>query len=103
MERLNELIKEQLIILIHGDFPDQIISINFINTANDLSQSKIFFSVASEQASTYREIISSSWRYWKIMSSKIKIRRLPKLILIKDEMKSDIEKIEEIIEKKCAR
>jgi ribosome-binding factor A len=103
IERVNELIKEQLTELIHADFPDEIVSINFINTASDLSQSKIFFSVVSERATTYKEVISCSWKYWKAMSKKIKIRRLPKLILIKDEMKSDIDRIEELIEKKDAR
>jgi len=103
IERVNELIKEQLMELIHADFPDEIISINFISTVSDLSESKIFFSIASEHSSTYREVISSSWRYWKVMSKKIKIRRLPKLLLIKDDMKADIEKIEALIEKKGAR
>ncbi len=37
------------------------------------------------------------------MSKKIKVRRLPKLILLKDDMKADIERIEELMEKKGAR
>ena len=100
IERVNELIKEQLTELVHADFPDEIISINFVNTSADLLQAKIFFSVASERESVYKSVISNSWRYWKALSKKIKIRRLPKLILLKDEMKADIEKIEELIEKK---
>jgi len=103
IERVNELIKEQLTELVHADFPDEIISINFINTSADLSQAKIFFSVASERESVYKAVISNSWRYWKVMSKKIKIRRLPKLILLKDDMKADIERIEELMEKKGAR
>lgn len=103
IERVNELIKEQLTELVHADFPDEIISINFINTSADLSQAKIFFSVVSERKSVYKAAISNSWKYWKAMSKKIKIKRLPKLILLKDDMKADIEKIEELIEKKGAR
>jgi len=103
IERVNELIKEQLTELVHADFPDEIVTINFINTAADLSQAKIFFSVTSERVSIYKEVISNSWKYWRVMSKKIKIRRLPKIILIKDEMKSDIERIEELIEKKDVR
>lgn len=99
IDRVNELIKQQLLELFHFDFPDEIISINFITTAPDLSESKIFISIASGHKSIYDQIISKSNKYWKDLSKIMHIRRLPRLIFCIDEMQSEIEKIEELIER----
>ena len=100
ISRINELISQQLSLLFHQDFPSEIISINFISTTPDLTESKIFISIASGHQSIYNQIISSSSKYWKELSNKIEIRKLPKLLIIKDEMQNDIARVEELLERK---
>lgn len=100
IEKVNELIKQQLLLLVHDDFPDEIISINFINTTKDLSETTIYVSVLSDHNSVYEELHNSEGRYWKILSKKLCIRKLPKINIIRDTMRDKIFKIEEILEKK---
>lgn len=98
--QINEQIKKELKKILHQDFPNEIIEVNFVNTKKDLSCSDIYFTVLSNHKSIYDQILSSSGRYWKMLSKKIILRRLPKLNFIKDVMKDDIERIETIISEK---
>lgn len=94
---MNELIKQELIKQIHVEFPTECITINFVDTKKDLSVSKVFYSVFPEKESIYRQINTSSSRYWTILSNKIQIRRLPKLVMIRDKFKDQVDKIEKIL------
>lgn len=98
IQRVNELISQELLKLFSADFPGEIISINFVNTQKDLSIARIYFSVLSENKSVYNKIISRSNKYWQELSKKIIIKRLPRLYLIRDEKKEQIEEIEKLIE-----
>lgn len=100
MEKINELLRQQLSLLLFQDFPDEIVSINFVYTDKDLSESKIYITVDSGHQSVYNELKFQSSKYRKELSDKLFIRRIPKLLFIKDEKQSDVDRIEEILEKK---
>lgn len=100
LEKLNELLKQELSTLFVLDFPGEIITINFIHTTPDMSLSKIFVSVMSEHHSVYEGLKNNSSGYRKTLSGKLVLRRMPKLEIIKDEMKDSIEHIEELLEKR---
>ncbi|MCX6810879.1 MAG: ribosome-binding factor A [Candidatus Berkelbacteria bacterium] len=99
LEKVNELIKQELSIAFVFDFPGEIITINFIHTAPDLSNSKIYVSVTSGHQSIYDGIKKKTGEYRKMLADKLFIRKIPKLEIVKDEMQSEIEHIEELIEK----
>jgi len=100
IEKVNKLIKQQLLLLIHDDFPEEIVSINFINTTRDLSETTVYVTVLSEHKSVYEELCNNKGKYWKALSKKLYIKRLPKINILRDEMKDDVSRVEEILERK---
>ncbi len=99
IDKINELIKQELSKAFVFDFPGEIITVNFIHTNSDLSLSKIYLSVTSEHQSVYNNLQKKSGEYRKFLASELTLRKMPKIKIIKDEMKSQIEHIENIIEK----
>jgi len=99
IEKFNNLLKQQLSLILLSDFPAEIINLNFINTKADLSESKIFFSVFSGHKSVYDIIIKRSNFYRSELSKKLYIRKVPKLIFLRDDMLGSVSRIKEIIEK----
>lgn len=97
IDKINELIKQQLSELIFTDFPDEIVSINFIYTTNDLSDSKIFVSVASGHESVYSALRTQSGKYRKILANKLYLRKMPRLLFEKDEAVETIDRIQRIL------
>jgi len=102
IQKINELIKQELSMAFVFDFPGEIVTINFIHTAPDLSNSKIYISVTSGHQSIYDALKKKTGEYRKMLADKLFIRKIPKLEIIKDEMQSEIEHIEELIEKNSA-
>ena len=86
--------------LVFQDFPNEIISINFVYTNKDLSESKIYVNVYSGHQSVYDELKYLSGKFRKELAGKLFIRKIPKLQFIKDEKQGSIDRIEEILEKK---
>lgn len=95
--KINELIKQKLAGLFAIDFPDQIIVINFIHTSSDLSLSKIFLSVSSGPKTIYKEISNNAGKYRHILAKELYIRKVPRLVFIKDEMQGTIDRIDKIL------
>lgn len=100
IEKINELLKQELSKLFVLDFPGEIITINFIYTLTDLSLTKVFVSVSSGHQSVYDHLAGNSSEYRKKLASKLFIRKMPKLEIIKDEMQDAVEHIEQLLEKK---
>jgi ribosome-binding factor A len=98
LDKINELIKQELSLAFVFDFPGEIITINFIHTTPDLSLTKIFVSITSGHQSVYDKLRKNASDYRKLLAEKLVIRRVPKIEIIKDEMQSEIEHIERIIE-----
>jgi len=99
IEKINELISQQLSMIFLADFPGEIITINFIHTNPDLSESKIYLSVSSNHKSIYDELSAQAGEYRKILAEKLYLRKMPRLQFIRDEMQESVEKIEKILDK----
>lgn len=100
IEKINELIKQELSLLFLVDFPGEIITINFLHTAADMSLTKVYVSVASEHQSVYGNIKKKEGEYRKALADKLVLRRVPKIEIIKDEMQGSIDRIESILKEK---
>ena len=98
LNKINELIKQELSMAFVFDFPGEFITINFIHTTADLSLTKIYVSVTSGHQSIYDGLKKKTSEYRKLLADKLVIRKIPKIEIIKDEMQSEIEHIEQIIE-----
>lgn len=98
LDKINQLLKQELSQLFVLDFPGEIITINFVHTLADLSLTKVFVSVMSEHNSVYVGLRNNAGNYRKALASKLFLRKMPKIEIIKDEMRDNIEHIEEILE-----
>lgn len=103
LNKINELIKQELSMAFVFDFPGEIITINFLYTTADLSLSKIYVSVTSGRQSIYDGLRKKSAEYRKLLADKLVMRKIPKIEIIKDEMQSEIEHIEQIIEQNSSK
>jgi len=103
LDKINELIKQELSLAFVFDFPGEIITINFIHTTPDLSLTRIFVSITSGHQSVYDKLRKNASDYRKLLAEKLVIRRVPKIEIIKDEMQSEIEHIERIIEDESSK
>ena len=81
------------------DFPGEFITINFIHTKGDLSESKFFVVVSSNHQSVYEKLEIKAAQYRQELSSKLYLRRMPKLIFVRDEMGDDIDRVERLLNK----
>jgi len=100
LEKINELLKQELSSHFALDFPNEIITINFIHTLSDLSLTKVFVSVMSERPLVYEGLKNNSPEYRKTLAHKLYLRKMPLIEIHKDKMRESIEHIEELLEKK---
>ena len=100
IEKINELIKNELSPILQSDFPGEIIVINFVATATDLSEAKIFLEISPDQRGIFAQINKNSWKYRRLLAKKLFLRKMPCLTFICDEMQGSIDRIEEILAKK---
>ena len=98
MVRINELIKQELSLLLSEKYSGSMITITRVFTLADLSLAKIYFTLNPFQESLKQKIIADRNYFWRELSEKISLRKMPKLELIYDENYAEIAHIEELIE-----
>jgi len=98
LEKINELILQQLTMLIRDDFPGEIITINFVFTNTDLSESKIYLDIASGNDRVFTELVANSNEYRRALAEKLFLRKMPKLTFIRDKMQDSVDRIEKILQ-----
>lgn len=100
--RINELIKEELIKIIHQDYAEEfgIICINRVDTSPDFSNAKIWISILDDNDSHKLKKIETRNKYFRhLLLKKLDLRIIPQLIFIKDTSGEDIINTQKIFEK----
>ena len=100
IEKINELIKQELSKLFLLDFPGEIITINFILTNSDLSESKIYLEISSGNKEIFSELCTRTPEYRKFLAEKLYIRKMPRLIFIHNKISDSTDRIEQLLENK---
>ncbi len=102
IDRLNEMLKRAVaeVILSEKDIPNTIlVTVTRADTSPDLSQVKIYVSVMPD--SKKKEVLDSLnkniYHIQQVLNSKIKLRRVPKIILCDEELVRQAAKIEELL------
>jgi len=102
IDRLNEMLKRAVaeVILSEKDIPNTIlVTVTRADTSLDLSQVKIYVSVMPD--SKKKEVLDSLnkniYHIQQVLNSKIKLRRVPKIILCDEELVRQAAKIEELL------
>ncbi len=102
--RINELIKRELgkIILREIDFPRGIlVTLTNVDTASDLQETKVFFSVFPEtEKQNALKILKYNVGFLQhLLNRTLRMRPVPKIIFQHDKELSEAQKVEQIIEK----
>lgn len=81
------------------DMDIKFVTITGVNTTNDLSFAKVYFTTLKEKEKTLNALNNASGFIRKVLADKIEIRHIPELTFIYDESIEYGKKIEKIIEK----
>lgn len=101
LERINELILEELAQAVNREVGVEgaLITITYVNCSTDLKQAHIGFSVLPDKlaGSAMRKLNSATRELATKLTSRTKLRKLPKLIWEFDATEREASKIEELI------
>jgi ribosome-binding factor A len=101
IQRVNKLIKEQVsqLILKEIDFGGTLVTITEVDTAADLSQSKIKISVLpTEKTEQVLQILKKNiFQLQQTLNKKLTMRIVPKIIFEIDQAEAKAQRIEEIL------
>lgn len=99
IEKVNELIKQQISIEIQKYFPDQIIAVTAADTSRDLGFAKIWISSNKDIDELVIEIQKNAKEIRKDLASKIELRKIPFLKFYPDHTSERASHIEKVIKK----
>lgn len=103
IQRVNQLIKEQIgqLILKEIDFGSVLVTITEVDTAADLSQSKIKISVLPSEKSeqVLRTLRKHVFRLQQALNKRLTMRIVPKIKFVIDQTEAKAQRIEEILSK----
>lgn len=102
IERINNMLLEEISYILATEIKDmdiKFVTITGVNTTNDLSFAKVYFTTLKEKEKTLNALNNASGFIRKVLADKIEIRHIPELTFIYDESIEYGKKIEKIIEK----
>lgn len=101
IERVNELIKNELSTYIHREFGESlgIIVVNSVETERDLKSAKAFVSGFEEKNADQiiNKLQSKSHPFQQLLAKRLTLKNIPKLQFIFDKHQRNIDRIEELI------
>lgn len=101
IERINNMIVEEISHILATEVKDtdiKFVTITGVDTTNDLSFAKVYFTTLGDKNNTLNALNNASGFIRKQLASKIEIRHIPELKFIYDESIEYGQKIEKIIE-----
>jgi ribosome-binding factor A len=103
IQRVNQLIKREIsqLILREIEFPeDTLITITRVNSTPDLREAKVFVSVMPEEKKV-KAFVSLNRKIYQLqqkINKRLKMKIVPKLIFVEEEMTASAARIEKILE-----
>lgn len=102
--KVNQLIKKELSRLISREIEfssDVLVTLTKIETAPNLSQSRVFISVLPEEKrETVLDVLNGQvWHLQQLLNKRLKMRPIPKIIFLKEKETSKAGRVEKILEK----
>lgn len=99
MEKIDELIKNELALEIRELFPEKFISITQVRVSKDLGYAKVWISTTIELEEVVKLCHEKSSQIRKDLSKKVHLRKMPKLHFVADYTAAEADKIERLIRK----
>lgn len=97
IDKINELLKVNIAKAILELFPDQFSSIVKVETTKDLEHCKVWIDTHNE--SIIEELNQNEKAIKKLVTPNLKIRRVPKIRFILDTTTTDLQNIENLLQK----
>ena len=103
IERVNELIREQLSLLVQDEFAESlgIVVVNSVEAERDLKTADVYVSgfAKNDEDKILGIIQKKSYKFQNILAKKLDLRFVPKLTFIHDKYQNNIDKVEELLNK----
>jgi len=99
LNKINQLLKEELSKLIQEGTEEEIVTLTMVETSPDLKQSKIWISVLGDKPEkVLLKLQEKAGIFQSFLGQKLFIRQIPKLIFIMDKNQERIAEIEKLLE-----
>lgn len=98
ISKVNELIKDQLSIIIHQIFPDDIFSVTQVRTSKDLGYAKIWVSVLNHDEKFIKDLQNKRGYVRRELGKKIILKKLPELNFTLDKTEDKSTRIEVLLD-----
>jgi ribosome-binding factor A len=103
IEKVNELIKNELSVYIHREFGEQLgmIVVNSVETERDLKSASIYVSGFDEKKSDQiiSKLQSKAHFFQQALAKRLLLKNIPKLQFVFDIHQRDIDRIQELLSK----
>lgn len=97
MEKIDELIKNQLSLEIRRLFPDQFFSVTQVRASKDLSYAKVWISAVDQLEEVVKLCQQNSNLIRRNLAKTIELRKMPQLHFVADKTEMEADKIEKLI------
>lgn len=97
MEKIDELVRNELSLLIRELFPDQFASITQVKVSKDLSYAKVWVSGVPNPEEIVKLCKENSKKIRNELAGKIELRRVPQFHFVADNTEAEADKIEKLI------
>jgi len=100
LDKVNQLLLEQLAKLIQEEFSGQLVTVTNVETAADLKSAKVWISVYNQDEEEILSQLAKKAPYFQgYLGKKLFIKNIPKLSFFIDKSLERVAKIEELLEK----
>jgi len=97
IDKINELIRENLSLIIHDFISDNFVSISSVDTSKDFSYSDVSIMVLNDNFSVIDTLNKKSFKIQSMIAQKIQLRKTPKIRFHLDRSEAEAEKIDNLI------
>ncbi len=98
MDKIDELIKNELSLEVRKLFPDLFISVTQVRVSKDLSYAKVWVSALDQTKEASDLCRKESKEIRKSLSGRVELRRIPKFHFVPDYTEEEASKIDKLIE-----
>jgi len=99
MDKIDELVKNEMSKEVRELFPDVIMSITQVNISKDLSNAKVWVSALDRTKEAAKLCQNESFIIRKKLAGKLELRRIPQFHFVPDFTGEEASKIDRLIEK----
>lgn len=97
MEKIDELVKNEISSILRVTFPDEFISVTQVHVSKDLSFAKVWVSSIKDIDETVKRCKKINKQVKDELAHKIELRKVPNLYFVPDKTEIEASKIEKLI------